>query len=89
MSLSPHLQVLQSLVHDTRVREASGPKWGEVGWVKLQVFLPVLNVIVEPGAFLLIPKYGLHGSQALCPQVSVLGGLGVLPWWSLASVLSG
>lgn len=78
--LPPHLQVFQSLVHSTRVREAAGPERGEVGWIKLGVLLPVLKVIVEPDTPLLIPQDGLHGGQALDPQAFVLGSLDIVPW---------
>lgn len=63
--LSPHLQVLQSLVCGGRVREAAGPEWSEVGRVKLVVLLLVLKVVVEPGALVLIPQEGCQGCHAL------------------------
>lgn len=53
--LSSHLQVLQSSVRDTRVREAASPEWGEVGRVKLVVLPLVLEVIIKPGALVFVP----------------------------------
>lgn len=81
--LSPHLQVLQSLVCDGRVREAAGPEWSEVGRVKLVVLLLVLKVVVEPSALVLVPQEGRQGRYALCPQISVLRSLGFIPWAAL------
>lgn len=78
--LPPHLQILKSLVHGIRVRETARPERSEVGWVKLQVLLSILKVIVKPGPFLFIPQDGSHGSQALLLQISVLCGLDVIPW---------
>lgn len=54
-SCPPYLQVFQSLVHDTWVREAASPERSEVGWIKLLVLLSIFKVIVKPGTFLLIP----------------------------------
>lgn len=63
----PHLQVFQSLVYDTQVREAVGPARSKVGW---DFFM--LVIVVKSYTFLLIRWDGLKGSETLLVQISVL-----------------